>query len=325
VPDIETGFDLGEFASSSRLLCAITTRAGRVLWANDTLGRAFAPGAGAVVDRPFVELLDPFDRARAIQEMTRLDVAGDEVAFPARLHPVAGGFTAEWSWRVGSDGLLYVLGFEGAPEPASPPEASAEPDARELRELVARDHLTGTATRRTFESALDAQLERCRREGLPLSVALVDLDRFKHYNDTFGHLAGDECLVTVARAIQQRASRSGELVGRFGGDEFLVLWPGLDLATAQRNANRIRDAVRVLDLRIADQPVHVSVSIGGITLVPAADTTATALVHAADRAMYTAKRAGGDDTRWVTDPGEDEEPEAHQPRARATRAGDQED
>jgi len=301
VSEIEAGFDLGEFASSSRLLCAITTRTGRVLWANDTLGRAFAPDAGAVVNRPFIELLDPYDRTLAIRELTRLDAVGDEIAFSARLHPVAGGFSAAWSWRVGRDGLLYVLGFEAEPD-AAPTSDDDTPDATELRELVARDHLTGTANRRTFEDALDAQLDRCRRDGLPLSVALIDLDGFKQYNDTFGHLAGDECLITIARAIQQRASRTGELVGRFGGDEFLVLWPGIDVATAQRNANRIRDAVRVLDLRIADQPIHVSVSIGGITLVPAPETTAMALVHAADRAMYAAKRAGGDDTRWVTDP-----------------------
>ena len=308
--EIEAGFDLGEFASSSRLLCAITTRAGRVLWANDTLGRAFAPDAGAIVNRPFVELLDPYDRPDAISGMTRLDEVGDEVAFQARLHPVAGGFPAAWSWRVGRDGLLYVLGVESELEVGPVPEETTGPDTLELRELVARDHLTGTATRRTFEAALDIQLDRCRRDGLPLSVALVDLDRFKHYNDTLGHLAGDECLVTVARAIQQRASRSGELVGRFGGDEFLVLWPGIDVATAQRNANRIRDAVRVLDLRIDDKPVHVSVSIGGITVVPTAETTAFALVHAADRAMYAAKRAGGDDTRWVTDPTQRHEDDA---------------
>ncbi len=89
-----------------------------------------------------------------------------------------------------------------------------------------------------------------------------------------------------------------------------MLWPGIDVATAQRNANRIRDAVRVLDLRIDGQPVHVSVSIGGITVVPTAETTAVALVHAADRAMYAAKRAGGDDTRWVTDPTQRHEDDA---------------
>jgi diguanylate cyclase (GGDEF)-like protein len=313
VSEIEAGFDLGEFASSSRLLCAITTRTGRVLWANDSLGRAFAPDAGAVVNRPFIELLDPYDRAGAIREMTRLDDVGDEVAFPARLHPVAGGFRAAWSWRVGTDGLLYVLGFEAEPEHGPDPDDDVGPDTVELRELVARDHLTGTANRRTFEDALDTQLDRCRRDGLHLSVALVDLDRFKQYNDTCGHLAGDECLVTVARAIQQRASRTGELVGRFGGDEFLVLWPGIDVATAQRNAHRIRDAVRVLDLRVADRPMHVSVSIGGITMVPTTETTAVALVHAADRAMYAVKRAGGDDARWVTDPAQAHEGETAAP------------
>jgi diguanylate cyclase (GGDEF)-like protein len=313
VTEIEATFDLGEFTSSSRLLCAITSRTGRVLWTNATLARAFAPDPGAVINRPFIDLLDPYDRTQAMRAMSRLDDIGDEVALEARLHPVADGVRATWSWRVGTDGLVYVLGIESEAEATHPPDDSSGPDTLELRELVARDHLTGTANRRTFEDALDAQLDRCRREGLSLSVALVDLDRFKQYNDTFGHLAGDHCLVTVARAIQHRASRTGELVGRFGGDEFLVMWPGIDVATAQRNANRIRDSVRVLDLRIADKPMHVSVSIGGITIVPSAETTATALVHAADRAMYAVKRTGGDDTRWVTDPAQVHEGETTAP------------
>lgn len=301
--DIEVGFDLGEFSSSSRLLCAVTTRAGRVLWANDTLGRAYGPETEAMIGRPFVELLDTSARTGATQAMARLRGAADEVAFQARLHPLAGGFHAEWSCRVGRDGLLYVLGIEAEPKERDESAESVDSETTELREQMARDHLTGTANRRTFEVALDHQLDRCRRDGLPLSVALVDVDGFKRYNDTYGHLAGDECLVRVARALQQRTSRTGELVGRFGGDEFLVLWPGIGMATAQRHANRIRDAVRVLDLRVADKPLHVTVSIGGITMVPLRRTTPTELVHAADRAMYAVKRAGGDSTRWVTDPG----------------------
>jgi diguanylate cyclase (GGDEF)-like protein len=299
VPDIDAGFDLGEFTSSSRLLCAITTRSGRVLWANDALGRAFGPEAGAVVNRPFVELLDPYDRPAAVTGLTRLDAIGDEIAFEARLHPVAGDHRAAWSWRVGRDGLLYVLGTDAATQPA-PPVTENEP--ADLHELVSVDHLTGTASRRAFEQALGRQLDRCRREGLPLSVAIVDLDRFKHYNDTYGHLAGDQCLVTVARALQHRASREGELVGRFGGDEFLVLWPGIDLTTAVRNAERLRETVRVLDLRLEGEPVEVSVSVGGITVVPGDGTSSSSLVHAADRAMYEVKARGGDDTEWVTEP-----------------------
>lgn len=307
--EIDASFDLGEFASSSRLLCAITTRSGRVLWANDTLGRAFGPEAAAAVNRPVVELFDPYDRAIAVREMTRLDQAGDEIAFEARLHPVAGGFHAAWSWRLGNDGLMYLIGVAVEPAAAPPSPVSAERPSPELTDLVTQDHLTGTANRRTFEDALSEQLDRCRREGLPLSVALVDLDRFKHYNDTFGHLAGDQCLITVARALQLRASRQGELVGRFGGDEFLVMWPGLDLTTAVSNAERLRESVCVLDLRLADNPVQISVSIGGITLVPTDGTTEVSLVHAADRAMYAVKRAGGDAVRWVTDPDQPHEGE----------------
>ena len=299
MPDIGGSFDLGEFASSSRLLCAITTRGGRVLWANDTLGRAFGPESNAVVNRPFVELLDPYDRPPAVRELTRLEAVGDEVAFTARLHPVAGGFQATWSWRVGRDGLLYLVGVEAEADAGPPPPA---PDASAALDVLALDHLTGTATRRAFEESLAGQLDRCRREGLPLSLAIVDLDRFKHYNDTYGHLAGDQCLVTVARALQRRASREGELVGRFGGDEFLVLWPALDVPGAQRNAERVRDTVRVLDLRLSDEPVQVSVSIGGVTVVPTDSTSPASLVHAADRAMYDVKRRGGDDTEWVTEP-----------------------
>ena len=270
------------------------------------------------MNRPFVELLDPYDRSPAVRELTRLDSVGDEVAFEARLHPVAGGFRASWSWRVGRDGLLYILGVEAEPEPVP---ASTEGGRSELHDLVALDHLTGTASRRAFDDALDRQLHRCRREALPLSVALVDLDRFKHYNDTYGHLAGDQCLVTVAKALQRRASREGELVGRFGGDEFLILWPGIDLATAVRNAERVRETVRVLDLRLAEEPVQISVSVGGITVVPNESTTAASLVHAADRAMYAVKARGGDDTPVGHRPARAPRRRRHRVRSLASRRG----
>ena len=296
--DIHAGFDLGEFASSSRLLCAITTRGGRVLWANDTLGRAFGPDLGAVVNRPLVELLDPYDRKQATRELTRLDDRGDEVVFDARLHPVAGGFAATWSVHVGHDDLLYLVGVEADPPAAALDDGSVA----ELHDRASRDDLTGAANRRTFDQALGEQLERCRREGLPLSVALVDLDGFKRYNDTFGHLAGDDCLVGVARALQERAGRAGELVGRFGGDEFVVLWPGVDATTARQLAEAARESVSVLDLRRDDEAFRVSVSVGGITVVPSAATTAAELIDAADRAMYIVKRAGGNATRWEVGP-----------------------
>ena len=167
--EIEAGFDLGEFASSNRLLCAITTRAGRVLWANDTLGRAFGPEAGVVVDRPVVELLDPYDRMVAVREMTRLDQAGDEIEFEARLHPIAGGFNASWSWRLGQDGLMYLIGVEAEPATGEAGDAPPARDSIELRDLVALDHLTGAANRRTFEDALG---ERARTvpPGWPAAV-----------------------------------------------------------------------------------------------------------------------------------------------------------
>ena len=306
---IAAGFDLGELTESSHLLCAIATRSTRVLWANAAIGRAFGPEVGAVLNRPFVELLDPYDRSLATRELTRLDTAGDEIVFDARLHPIAGGLRASWSCHMGDDALLYLVGAE-SDEPA-PPSRPASAHAAELHDLFTRDHLTHVANRRMFEEALHAQLERCQREELPLTLALVDLDRFKQYNDTFGHLAGDRCLVTVADAIVHRTARAGELVGRFGGDEFLVLWPGVDAAAAMASAESLREAVGVIDLRLAPGPVGVTVSIGGLTMVPTSGTTTTALLDAADRAMYAVKRTGGNDVRWVTDTAQltDESPE----------------
>jgi diguanylate cyclase len=167
------------------------------------------------------------------------------------------------------------------------------------RESVLQDPLTGLANRGGLDRALIAAIRDQRTEGTPLACAVIDIDHFKSLNDRYGHLVGDEVLRVVSRALQASA-RSGDLVGRSGGDEFLVLLPSTDMPTATVVANRMRAAVADADLR----GVLGSGTLGGITvsagvaLFHPADTIAT-FIERADGSLYEAKRQGRN--RVVTD------------------------
>jgi diguanylate cyclase (GGDEF)-like protein len=159
---------------------------------------------------------------------------------------------------------------------------------REEHEQVARevekDPLTGVANRRGFESQVELI---AGRSSLPrVGVLLVDVDKFKLVNDTLGHGAGDEVLVAIS-ATMQRSARDGDLVARLGGDEFALLLPGADRTASARVAERIRAAVAA-----SENVCTVSI---GVASGPPAELTA--LLEAADQAMYVAKRAGGDAVR----------------------------
>jgi diguanylate cyclase (GGDEF)-like protein len=164
----------------------------------------------------------------------------------------------------------------------------------ELERLAQQDSLTGLANRRHFDQALVREWERLRREGRPMAVLFIDVDYFKPYNDTYGHAAGDDCLEAVGRVLGTAARRPGDLVGRYGGEEFVVLLPGTDLTGAREVAERILADVDALALPHAGSQVagHVTVSIGVAARVPAAGEAPQVVLDAADRAVYAAKRAG---------------------------------
>jgi diguanylate cyclase (GGDEF)-like protein len=173
--------------------------------------------------------------------------------------------------------------------------------ARRLRQaesLSSRDRLTGLPNRRAFERALAREMERARRAGSAagLGVAIVDLDRFKSVNDTFGHLVGDRVLLQLARRLHQ-ALRETDLVARWGGEEFAVLVPGVP-ADSEKEVRvaleRARLAVRRTPFVVGRAPpLPVTISVG-FARYPAHGTTAQALVAAADRALYRAKEGGRD-------------------------------
>jgi len=165
---------------------------------------------------------------------------------------------------------------------------------RQMEKLAMRDGLTDLLNRRAIEEHAKAELSRSRRQGAPLSVALLDLDHFKTVNDQYGHQVGDQALRQVSGILSQYV-RPYDWAGRWGGEEFLLLLPGANLAGAAMVAERIRQNIAESVLTLADgQEVHLRVSIGvGCASGDSKDYPSfEELVKQADEALYQAKREG---------------------------------
>ncbi len=164
-----------------------------------------------------------------------------------------------------------------------------------LQSVASRDALTGVASRRTFDLRLHEDWMRAQREDGVLSVIVLDVDWFKRFNDTYGHVAGDACLNQVAQAAQSCIVRESDLFARYGGEEFAgILW-STEAAGAAVVAERILNAVRALDVPHAESPlgrVTTSIGVAGAKALSISDPQS--LVKAADRALYVAKSAGRD-------------------------------
>jgi len=164
----------------------------------------------------------------------------------------------------------------------------------QMLRMVMSDALTGVPNRRAFDQALRSEWRRCTRAAEPLSVLMIDIDNFKSFNDTFGHLVGDAALCSVARALSASLQRAGDVLARFGGEEFAVVLPGIAAEGAQAVADRLVAAVREVSIRQAGD-WSLSVSVGLSTWLPGATTRKPAeLLAQADLALYAAKAAGKD-------------------------------
>ncbi|WP_164937602.1 diguanylate cyclase domain-containing protein [Bradyrhizobium guangxiense] len=166
---------------------------------------------------------------------------------------------------------------------------------KKLAALAISDGLTALANRRHFDERLEAEWDRARREGAPLSLLLMDVDHFKGFNDQYGHQAGDACLRSIARILVEQARRPADVAARYGGEEFALLLPNTDVEGCEQVGERIRRAIQELGILHALNPPskQVTVSIGGATYVPPKDKADCAsLVAAADKALYAAKESG---------------------------------
>jgi diguanylate cyclase (GGDEF)-like protein len=165
---------------------------------------------------------------------------------------------------------------------------------RLLEQLSLTDGLTGVANRRHFDQVLRAEWTRAARDGTSLALALIDIDHFKRYNDTYGHQEGDRCLQRVGAALAGGALRPGDLVARYGGEEFAVIMANTGPAGARIVAERLREAIGALAIPHAASSTSptLSLSIGVAATVPESLGDAETLVEAADRALYEAKGRG---------------------------------
>lgn len=164
---------------------------------------------------------------------------------------------------------------------------------RAVEELAITDALTGLANRRHFEQSLANEWRRGLRERMPLSLLLIDADLFKTFNDTYGHLRGDNCLKQIAQAAQDVIARPGDLVARFGGEEFAVILPNTSSSGALKMAREICKTLRDRQIPHSLNPLGVvTVSVGCATLVPQLGQPAVWLVDSADKALYQAKSSG---------------------------------
>lgn len=176
--------------------------------------------------------------------------------------------------------------------------ALVEQQTRELRvansrlyELSRADGLTGVANRRHFDETLDREWRRALRDAHPLSLLLIDIDRFKSYNDLKGHVEGDETLRRIASTLGLTVRRAGDLVARYGGEEFAVVLPATPADRASEIAETVRRSVESLDIQ-HPQGGPVTVSIGVATVIPRLELVSEALVAAADEMLYEAKKRG---------------------------------
>jgi diguanylate cyclase (GGDEF)-like protein len=165
-----------------------------------------------------------------------------------------------------------------------------------LQRLASVDGLTQVANRRCFDEALIHEWQRLSREQGSLSLILVDIDYFKRYNDTYGHLAGDKCLKIVAQSISKAVHRPADLVARYGGEEFVALLPGTTLAGANQVAEAIKAAVKRLNLDHSSSPLgeKITLSLGIASLNPSQHSSPMTLIKSADKALYLAKESGRD-------------------------------
>ena len=160
-----------------------------------------------------------------------------------------------------------------------------------LRSQAIRDSLTGLFNRRYLEETMERELNRVKRQGIPLGVIMMDLDHFKQYNDTFGHSAGDELLSALGILLKSHI-RGEDIACRYGGEEFLLILPGASMEIALERAESLRQAVKEMHQHYPGlKPTSLSL---GVAVYPDHGDTGLQLIQSADAALYRAKKAGRD-------------------------------
>lgn len=173
----------------------------------------------------------------------------------------------------------------------------------EVEKLSFLDGLTGIANRRMFDLTLDKEWKRAQRDQIALSLIMLDIDCFKEYNDHYGHLQGDECLKQIAKALSGVSKRAIDLIGRYGGEEFILLLPETNETQAIQLAEQCLNAVK--HQKILHEPSKTSdvitISAGVSTITPLEASLSSTLIETADKLLYQAKQKGRNKIEYQLD------------------------
>ncbi|MDJ1183780.1 GGDEF domain-containing response regulator [Roseofilum casamattae] len=180
-------------------------------------------------------------------------------------------------------------------------EIALEKTNLELENQANLDGLTQIANRRRFDQYLNKEWRRMRREQQPLSLILCDVDYFKLYNDSYGHQAGDRCLIEVAKTLEKSLKRPADLVARYGGEEFAIILPNTHLNGAVNVAEDIRQAIheRYISHEYSQVRNYITLSLGISSIIPSRGDSPEILISYTDRALYQAKQKGRDRLEYI--------------------------
>jgi diguanylate cyclase (GGDEF)-like protein/PAS domain S-box-containing protein len=245
-----------------------------------------------------LEQVHPDDRPKVADALNELHSGSESVMVECRIRKQSG----EYIWvevnlcavrdpRTGN--RSGILNFVRDISERKKAEKLLEEAYQAVETLAITDALTGLANRRQFDHYLATEWRRGLRDGNPISLMMIDVDLFKSYNDTYGHPSGDSCLRQVAEVVQAVVARPGDLVARFGGEEFTVILPNTGSEGALHVANNICDVLRLRKQEHSNNPLGIlTISVGCATMMPSLDQIAINLIELADEALYTAKRNG---------------------------------
>ena len=276
----------------------------RYVAANDSYAELFGTTTDKLVGRSVLDFMSPEVIAKIHVDFLAFD-AGDTAAvdeivvrdrhFLVSIHPIRhhdGNPVAAFATLTDISALKKTMR-----KLATGREKLLALNAR-MRELAESDALTGLANRRGLDRFLNKELRRCGREGKPISIALIDIDHFKLFNDHHGHMKGDAALRDIGAAVQGAIRRPGDCVSRYGGEEFVVILPDTNLRGAEHVCDNIQQAIAKLAIAHETSPfkrLTVSIGIAGASAIPSdRDWTGIrdSLLRSADEALYRVKDSG---------------------------------
>lgn len=265
---------------------------GSIVESNPQMLQMLGYDAKELIGTNLLSLIHPDDLNNAPPQIERL-MAGETVTQERRLRTADHVYLFfEMSGRKISNGLLLLMYRDVTERKFA--EIALESANRKLNRLANIDGLTQIANRRQFDSALTREWRRMRRAGKPLTLILGDIDFFKHFNDLYGHQAGDDCLRSVAGILAASVFRADDLVARYGGEEFVVILPDTELEGGRVVAENMRQAIAEHNISHQDSPVsdRVTMSFGVASTNDFAGNGRSTLIQSADRALYQAKEEG---------------------------------